>query len=215
MPIKLTVVKPARRLTWTGWLLAILIFVILSWGWAVTAYDFLAVNKPVKADIWVIEEYVPDFVLDNVAEACKTNPSLLIVCVGWSISEREMCTAYNNYADFNAAYIRASGVDSLQVISAPAGIPVGERTYTMALAAKKKLKTLGYKSGELNVVSHETKARSTLLLYRKAFKPDWKVGVMIYPDSEYTRQWWKNSEGARAVVSEMLAYLYCAVFFHP
>lgn len=90
-----------------------------------------------------------------------------------------------------------------------------ERTYTVALAAREKLKSMGIASGKVDVVCLGTHARRSQLLYRKAFQPGWNVGVISYRDGNYSRQWWRSSEGARAVVYEMFAWLYCVLFFHP
>ena len=212
---KLTVEKKVKRLTPIGWILVMFACIVVFLVWMVTIHRFLAVNKPFDTNIWVIEGYVPDFVLDSVADVWKTNPSLIVVCVGLSVRKGKFCTGYGNDADYNTAYLHAKGVDSIQVISAPAQPIDKDRTYTTALVAKEKLKELGVSSGKVNVVCLGTHARRSWLLYRKAFKPEWKVGVISYPNDEYPKQWWRTSEGARAVVFEMIAYLYCVIFFYP
>jgi hypothetical protein len=213
MAIRFTVIKTARRLTLTGWLLVASIFVALFFIWMVTIHNFLAVNNPEKTHIWVIEGYVPDSVLDSIAGLKQD--SLLFLCAGLPLDKGILCPGYSNYAVYNATVLVAKGVDSSQVISAPAELTYTDRTYTTALAVKEKLKSLGYMSGKLNVVCAGTHARRSQLLYRKAFKSEWEVGVMSFPDHLYYGAWWHSSEGARAVVYEMFAYLYCAIFFHP
>ena len=215
MVIRLTAVKKKRRLTPVGWLLVMFLCMALFVVWMCTIHQFLAVNKPLNTNIWIVEGYVPDFVLDSVAGVWQTNPSLMMVCVGLPAQKSEFCTGYSNFADYNTAYLRAKGVDSLQVISVPVQPVDKERTYTTALATKEKLTTLGHSSGKVNVVCLGTHARRSLLLYRKAYTSEWKVGVISYPDDEYPKQWWRTSEGARAVIYEMFAYLYCVIFFHP
>jgi len=212
---KLTVEKKVRRLTLTGWLLVICACVALFLVWRATIHQFLAVNKPVDTNIWIVEGYIPDNILDSVAAVWRTNPSLLIVCAGLPVTKGEFCIGFDNAADYNTAYLREIGVDSLQVISALAQPVAKDRTYTMALATKEKLKALGYSSGKINIICQGTHARRSWLLYRKAYQPEWKVGVITYPDDEYPKQWWRTSEGARAVVFEMIGYIYCVFFFHP
>jgi len=211
----LTVEKKVRRLTPTGWLLVMCICIALFFIWRATILHFLAVNKPFDTNIWIVEGYVDDTVLDSVANVWKTNPSLLIVCAGMPVKKGEFCTGYSNAADYNADYLRAQGVDSLQVINALAYPADKERTYTMALASKEKLKALGYTSGQVNIVCMGTHARRSWLLYRKAYKPEWDVGVISYPNDDYSEQWWRSSEGVRAVLFEMIGYVYCVIFFHP
>ena len=215
MKIQLTNTRMSRRLTLWGWLLVV-VFVSVSVGiWMFTIHDFLAHNHQLDAPILVVEGYVPDFVLDSVADIWKNTPSLFVVCAGLPIQKGEFCYGVDNHADYNSEYLHNKGVGLQQLVSAPALSVKKERTYTSALAAKEKLKELGFDSGRLNVVCLGTHARRSLLLYRKAFKPGWDVGVISYTDNDYPEKWWKTSEGARAVVYEMFAYLYCAIFFHP
>jgi hypothetical protein len=211
--IRFTEVKKVRRLTLTGWLLVIFTGVVLFFVWMVTIHDFLAVTKPAKTHIWVIEGYLPDIILDNVAQL--KHDSLLFICAGLPLEKGLLCPGYSNYAVYNADMLISKGVDSLRVISAPAKLTSTERTYSTALAVKEKLNSLGFSSGEINVVCAGTHARRSQLLYRKAFKPEWKVGVISFSDHPHYKAWWHSSEGARAVVYEMFAYLYCAIFFHP
>jgi hypothetical protein len=43
-----------------------------------------------------------------------------------------------------------------------------------------------------------------------------QVGVISVRNPDYdARRWWLYSEGAREVVSEVIAYLYARIFFHP
>ena len=143
MTVRLTVIKKARRLTFIGWLSVMFICIALFFVWLFTIHDFLAINKPLKTSVWIIEGYVPDFVLDSVADVWKTNPEIMIVCAGLPIRKGEPCVGYNNYADYNTAVLLSKGVDSLQVFSAPTQ-PVGkDRTFTTALSAKDKLNALG------------------------------------------------------------------------
>ena len=215
MKIQLTKIKTSRHLSLSGWLLVAGSFALLVYIWVHTIHDFLAQNKPTHASILVIEGHVPDFVLDSVVNLYKRDTSLIIVCAGLPFKKGYFCIEYSDQAEYNAALLRSKGVDTKKIALASAQPTDKDRTYTTALAAKKKLKSLGYTSGKIDVVCLGTHARRSLLLYRKAFKSEWNVGVITYSDDEYPEQWWRTSEGARAVMYEMFAYLYCAIFFHP
>ena len=215
MKIRITVVKKARRLTLIGWLLVMFACVSLFYIWMVTIHDFLMVNKPVKTHILSIEGYMLDSILDSIAGTGLKQDSLVFICAGFPVDKGFMCPGYSNQAFYNADILKSKGVDSLRVIPAPANPTNTDRTYTSALAVKEKLESMGYASGKINVICCGTHARRSWLLYRKAFKPNWEVGVISYTDSLYGEAWWHSSEGARAVVYEMFAYLYCVLFFHP
>jgi len=215
MAIRLTVVKEARRLTLTGWMLVMFTCMALFFVWMITIYDFLAVNKPIKSNILAIEGYLFDSLLDSIARTGLKQESLIFVCTGVPVEKGFVCSGYTNYAFYNADVLKSKGLDSSRIITAPLEIAHTDRTYSMALAVKEKLESMGYTSGEINVVCSGTHARRSWLLYRKAFKSNWKVGVITYTDNLYRGAWWYSSEGVRAVVYEMLAYFYCAIFFHP
>jgi uncharacterized SAM-binding protein YcdF (DUF218 family) len=183
--------------------------------WAITVYGFLAQNVPTGAPVLIVEGYVPDAALDSVAAMWMNNPSLLIVCAGLPVQKGTFCIGYESYADYNAAYLRAQGVDTMRVVSAPAQATRSERTYTTAVAARQKIETLGVASGKVDVVCMGTHARRSRFLYRKAFGEGWDVGAVSVRHSDDPLQWWHTSEGARAVVYEMFAYIYCVLFFHP
>lgn len=217
MAIRITAVKQTRRLTLTGWLLVMIICGSLFYTWMVTAHNFLAVHKPIKTHILVIEGYLSDWVLDSLATTTGLHQdSLLFVCAGLPWDKGVLCPEYNNYAIYNAGFLKSMGVDSTRIISAPAILVHNDRTYITAMAVREKLESLGYTSGGLNVVCSGTHARRSQLLYRKAFKSEWKVGVICIFEKHYPAgAWWRTSEGVRAVVYEMFAYLYCLIFFHP
>lgn len=216
MGFRLTKVKECRCLTLWGWILILGCIAVAFFVWAVTIHDFLAVNKPLNTNISIVEGYVPDFVLDSIATSTKNNSDLLLVCAGLPVEKGNLCSDYVNYADYNAAALLLKVSDSIRVISAPALYTNKERTYTTALAAKQKLRQMGYTAGNINVLCLGTHARRSRLLYSKAFESEWKVGVIAYPNNTYPADaWWKNSEGARDVIYEMFAYLYCLIFFHP
>ena len=216
MKIRFTKIKQRKSLTLWSWLVVVVCIATIALLWMKTIHNFLAVNKPLEAHIWIIEGYVPDFVLIDLASEAKRNSELLLICAGLPIKKKTFCDPYDNDADYNAAALRYFGADSLQIISAPASFFDKERTYTTALTAREKLREKGYTSGNINIVCLGTHARRSWDLYRKAFKKDWNVGVITYRNNMYVPElWWHNSEGTRDVVYEMFAYLYCVLFFHP
>jgi hypothetical protein len=202
-----------KKLTTWGWLLVLSVLMLIAFLWVITIHNFLALNKPVNAPVIIIEGYVPDTVLIQVA---ANHSDQLIVCAGLPYEKGMMCRQYDNYADYNAAVILSTGVDSSMVISAPSKQTYRERTYTTALTAKYRLEQAGILPGNVDVVCYGTHARRTRLLYRKAFGPKWNVGVISCPSNLYEAgAWWRNSEGVRAVMYELFACIYCSLFFHP
>ena len=68
----------------------------------------------------------------------------------------------------------------------------------------------------INVVTEDTRARRTRLLFQKAFGKDVQVGIIAVANVDYpANQWWHHSEGLKDVVSEFAAYLECPVSVLP
>ena len=213
MTLRLVRKKERVSLTWCGWLVLLVGLSLIIGMISYNIHDFLAINKPLHAPIIVVEGYIPDAVLKDLAEVHKNE---IIVCAGLPFEKNNRCSQYDNFADYNAAVLLAAGVDSLYLISAPSHPTLTDRTYTTALAVQQRLNDAGYHSGNLDLVCYGTHARRSGSLYRKAFDPEWEIGAITYSSSLYDhRKWWRNSEGVRAVLYEVFAYLYCLLFFYP
>jgi uncharacterized SAM-binding protein YcdF (DUF218 family) len=68
----------------------------------------------------------------------------------------------------------------------------------------------------VNIVTEDTHARRTRLLFEKALGKAVAVGVIAVPNPDYdARRWWRYSEGVKDVLGEAIAYGYTRLFFHP
>ena len=68
----------------------------------------------------------------------------------------------------------------------------------------------------MNVVTEDTHARRTRLLFAKAFGPDISIGIIALPNPDYNaKRWWRYSEGVEQVIGESIAYVYAKFFFYP
>jgi uncharacterized SAM-binding protein YcdF (DUF218 family) len=98
----------------------------------------------------------------------------------------------------------------------PSRVSERDRTYSAALALRHWLDQQGTNVKAINVVTADTHARRTRLLFQKALGTDISVGVIAVPNPDYdARRWWRYSEGVRDVISESVAYLYAKFFFWP
>ena len=83
-------------------------------------------------------------------------------------------------------------------------ICVGGQSHSEATCQKVDVFTLG---------AH---ARRSRLLFEKALGDEVAMGVIAAPDQTYDQDhWWRSSNGVRTVLSELIAYLYAVIFFHP
>ena len=91
-----------------------------------------------------------------------------------------------------------------------------DRTYGSAVALREWFREHDMTVKSLNVLTEDTHARRTRLLFEKALGKNVTVGIIAVPNPDYdARRWWRYSEGVKDVVSEGIAYLYARLFFFP
>jgi hypothetical protein len=68
----------------------------------------------------------------------------------------------------------------------------------------------------INVLTEDTHARRTRLLFQEALGKEPRVGIIAVPNPDYdANHWWRYSEGVRGVIDESIAYAYAKFFFWP
>lgn len=208
-----------RRERWSlSWWGRLLILAVLGGGLVGVgrhAHQFLALSKPVTADILVIEGWIPDYALDEaVLELQKGVYRAIVTCGGISKDGWNVVPKYT-YADWAAARLRHRGLTNA-VIAVPCRVERADRTYHSALAVRRWCETNGMPVVAINVVTVGPHARRSRLIFEKAFANRLKVGVLALEDRDYDpKRWWASSDGARQVVGELIAYLYACCFFFP
>jgi uncharacterized SAM-binding protein YcdF (DUF218 family) len=91
-----------------------------------------------------------------------------------------------------------------------------DRTYCSAVALREWFREHNVAVQSLNVLTEDTHARRTRLLFKRALGKNVTVGIIAVPNPDYDpRHWWRYSEGVKDVVSESVAYLYAKFFFWP
>lgn len=177
-------------------------------------YTFLAVNRPVRGEILVVEGWLPDYALEKVIVEFRKNDYRVLITTGMPLSKGYHLSQYKNYAEISAATLRKLGFDAGRIATVPAPLAEKERTYKAALAVKEWLLKSGYEGVSLDVYSLGVHGRRTRFLFGKALGNGRRVGIITADDIEYDpKAWWKSSEGVKTVVSELIAYLYVRIFF--
>jgi len=122
---------------------------------------------------------------------------------------------FKSYAEMGAATLKKIGAET-NVIAVPAPLVRQDRTYTSAIALKQYLEGNNLPHSRLNLISMGPHARRSRLLYEKAFGKETAIGIVALPPRDYDpKRWWRSSSGVRVVLSEIFAYAYVRLFFHP
>lgn len=196
-------------LTLQGWIVTIVISVILMTLILTSIHPFLAINDPVKADILVVEGWLPDYALEGAIAEFKKGNYRQLVTTGVPLNKGYYLAEYKNFAELAAATCIAMGFDRDRVIAVPAGKVIKHRTVASALALRDWLATSSLNINSINLYSLGTHARRSWLIFKEVLNPEIQVGIIAAEPEDYDPQgWWKSSEGFRTVTGEIIAYLY-------
>ena len=175
--------------------------------------SFLSVNRPVAADVLVVESWLPDYSCRGAVEEFQRGGYKYILTTGFILAEPWLESKYKSAAEFAAANLAAMGVQTNAIIVLPAQGETRDRTYLSAVPVGHWLEMRNLNA--INIYTLGTHARRTRLLFEKALGRNMKVGIFAHPDKYYdARRWWVSSYGFRKVMDETIAYLYARLLFH-
>lgn len=203
----------ARRQVWlpTPWGGLVLLLLAAAAAAAGTrlAYGFLARAAPRGGGLLVVEGWVPDGAVTRALRLAEGPAYRRVYTTGGPIDPGEALAAFGDYARLTEARLVRAGLPAARVTAVPAPAARRDRTYSAALALRARLDADGVGGGNVDLVTLEPHARRSLLLYRRALGPRFRVGVVPLPHPRFDRRdWWRTSEGFKTVVMELLAYPY-------
>lgn len=121
-----------------------------------------------------------------------------------------------SYAEKSANYFISQGLsaEKIIVISTPASAQA--RTFLSAVMVHDWLSKNGIKDRVIDVFTDSVHARRTHFLYKKSFRSVDNMGIYASSPSNFQlATWWKTSEGAKTVITEMLGLVWVICFFEP
>ena len=195
--------KESWGLSWKGWLLVLALLTGLAISFVYGAYPFLAVTQRANSDVLVMEGWIPFYAVHAAAREFASGSYRQILTTGGPISGMGGYTNdYNTSASLGAGRLKADGVPSAAIQMVPSRVSERDRTYSSALALRHWLDQQGTKVKAINVVTADTHARRTRLLFQRALGNDISVGVIAVPNPDYdARHWWRYSEGVKEVLT--------------
>jgi uncharacterized SAM-binding protein YcdF (DUF218 family) len=204
-------------ISWKGWLLLLLLALGMSTWFVYGVYHFLAITHRVNADNLVVEGWVHTYAIFAGAEEFRTGSYQRVFTTGGPVGGNGgYVNDYQTSASVGAAALKNVGVPVSVIQMDPSHEMGRDRTYSSAIALRVWLRAHNIPVESMNVLTENTHARRTQLLFQRAFGQDVKVGIIAVPNLDYdAKHWWRYSEGVKDVISEGVAYLYVKFFFHP
>ena len=214
LPKKINKIQLLQRqeawvITWKGWVITIICLIASMTLIIQNIYPFLAVNAPVKADVLVVEGWLPDYAIESAIAEFKKFGYRQLITTGIPVSKGYYLAEYKNYAELTAATCIALGFDRDKLVAVPAANVIKHRTAASAIALKDWLLTSNLKVKSINLYTLGSHARRSWILFKEVLSPEIEVGIIAAKPYDYDPEtWWKSSEGFRTVTGEIIAYIY-------
>ncbi len=209
--------KERWGLSWGGWLLLVTLVLGTSLCFFFTIGPFLAVTDRMRAEILVVEGWLPVSLQRAAAEEFTSSDRYdQLFATGGPWSKDPNQSERKTWAWAGAERLKAAGVPAGVVRAVPCGRTSRDRTYESALALREWRRAHDAHFTSINVVTEGVHARRTRLLFAEAFGPEVAVGIVALPSPDYDlAHWWLSSAGVRDVIGETLAYFYAKICFSP
>jgi uncharacterized SAM-binding protein YcdF (DUF218 family) len=209
--------KERWSLSWRGRLLFASAFVLLVGLFLRNVYPFLATTQPVNADVLVVEGWVHQYAIQAAVREFRSGSYKRVLTTGGPVvGIGGYINDFQTSASVGADLLRKAGVPSDLLQMVPSREIGRDRTYSSALAVRDWIREHRVSVRGINVVTENTHARRTWLLFRKVFGNAAQVGIVAVLNPDYdANRWWRYSEGLKDVVSESACYLYAKFLFAP
>jgi hypothetical protein len=206
----MNIINKRYCLTFLRVLIAITIVIYI---YAQNIYSFLSPNKPIQADILVVEGWLPEQSLKIASEHLMANNYHTIIVTGGPLDQGSFLSEYKTYAEVGRAILmKISGRDNIVAVSAP--LSQKDRTYTSAITLKKFLNENNVDLNKINLISIDTHGRRSWYLFKKALGKNYSVGIISICYKNYIgNRWWASSQEFKKVIGETIAYIYTIVLF--
>jgi hypothetical protein len=206
----------AWRLTFVGWCVVLAIIFALGILFVSRIQEFLSNGAPINATAIVVPGMLPDDVLESIADEMMRNSGLIVLTVGGPISRGSHLSGFRDYATLAASSLLELGADPARLFAVPSKTAKKDRTFESALALRGWLNGFHHSIDSVDIYTLDIRARRTRILFSEALGPDFKIGVVTFPDPSYdSAEWWTTSQGARTTIGELIAYIYVRFFFRP
>jgi uncharacterized SAM-binding protein YcdF (DUF218 family) len=210
-----------RRERWglsrRGWLVLLLAIILGGISLVLTVYPFLAVTHRVDTNILVVEGWIHEYAIRAAVEEFRGASYERAFATGGPVEGiGGYINDYQTSASVGADLLKKNGLpnESLQMV--PSRVMDRDRTYGSAVALRNWFRDQDMRANSINIVTENTHARRTRLLFEKALGNHVAVGIIAVRNPDYDpKHWWRYSQGLKDVVSESFAYVYARLLFYP
>lgn len=216
LSIRLFEKKECTCLTWFAKIL-ILFLVLITFYFSFTRFPlYLSKSNPTNGKFLVLDGQLPDYAIEQAKTIFDQNNYKAIIVLGGQLPSGHYIAGNKTMAEISYSTFIALGSDSADLILIKGQQALKDRTYTSGLNLKNWFKEQKIQHTEIDILSVGCHGKRSQYLFQKALGNNFKVGVIAINDKGYNiNKWWETSNGVRSVISELIAFIYATVFFHP
>ena len=172
-------------------------------------HPFLMVSQPLLTNVLIVEGWIPDRVMKQVAQVVDEGRYQHVLISGLPLHQGAFLTHYRTHAEVTADSLMALGVDRDRIVVINCPHTYHYRTHAAALVIREWIDQRGWQLERINLCTVGAHSRRSWLIYQRIFAPQTAIGVIALPDQLYDpANWWRSSAGFRSVLSEAIAYVY-------
>jgi len=202
--------------SWYGWILLVAASCAIAWFLFHSLYGYLALDRPVEADLLVVEGWIPEYSLHLAVQEFRAGAYSMIIATGGPVQANQYFTQFDTGAALTAARLCSLGIPDTLVIAVPAPEVKRDRTWAAARALAAWVESRNMEIEGMNILSTGPHTRRTYLLFRKALASGYPIGSIAVDDPAYSAEsWFRESAGVRTMINEIIAYLYVTLLFDP
>jgi uncharacterized SAM-binding protein YcdF (DUF218 family) len=209
--------KERWSLSWRGRLIVASSFLLVCALVLKGAYPFLAITHRVDANILVVEGWIHEYAIGAAVKEFQGNHYQRVFTTGGPVvGMGGYINDFYTSASVGADLLKKYGIRDERLQMVPSRVMDRDRTYGSAVALRNWFQEHDMAVRSVNVITEDTHARRTRLLFAKALGENVTVGIIAVPNPDYDgRRWWRYSEGVREIIGESIAYVYARFFFYP
>ncbi|PYK21594.1 MAG: hypothetical protein DME59_21110, partial [Verrucomicrobia bacterium] len=180
-------------------------------------YPFLAITHRVNANILVVEGWIHEYGIRAAVKEFQSNHYEHVFTTGGPVAgSGGYINDFYTSASVGADLLKKWGLPDERLQMVPSRVMDRDRTYGSAVALRNWFREHDMVVRSVNVMTEDTHARRTRLLFEEALGKSVTVGIIAVPNPDYdARRWWRYSDGVREVIGESIAYIYARFFFYP
>lgn len=172
-------------------------------------HDFLTPDQPLSTTVLIVEGWVPDRVVKQVAQVIDEGDYQHVLISGLPLHQGAFLTQYRTHAEVTADSLIALGIERDRIVVINCDHTNHYRTHAAALVIRDWLEDQRWPIEQINLCTVGAHARRSWLIYQRVFAPQTAIGVIALADQLYDPAiWWRSSAGFRVVVAETIAYVY-------